>query len=149
MLTSQAFDHELFVLYYDLQDDEFLNFIDKKWDPYLSKVYSPLWGSLKSVMPILTYALRNNFPNRFQGVHEFITYVSMGDVIKLSWECVFKREQLPRPNYYQNDKFAPILQFGSVYKDSTILPSFVMMPVWLQLPCFEEWQKDGRICKNL
>ena len=149
MLTSRAFNRELFVLYYDPQEDEFLIFIDEKRDPYLSKVYSPVWGRLKTVMPILTYALRNHFPDRFQGVHEFITYVSTGDVIKLNCECVVERERLSRPNYCQNDKFAPILQFGSVYKDSTILPSLVTMPSWPQLSCFEEWQKKGSICENL
>ena len=39
MLTSRAFNRELFVLYYDPQEDEFLIFIDEKRDPYLSKVY--------------------------------------------------------------------------------------------------------------
>jgi len=36
-----------------------------------------------------------------------------------------------------------------VYKDPTILPTLVTMPVWQHLPCFEEWQKDGRICNVL
>jgi hypothetical protein len=83
MLTSRAFNRELFALCYDPQEDEFLVFIDENRDPYLSKVYSPVWARLKTVMPILTYALRNHFPDRFQGVHEFITYVSTGDLLRV------------------------------------------------------------------
>lgn len=149
MLTSRAFDRELFILYYDPREDEFLIFVDEKRDPYVHKVYSPVWSRLKTVMPILIYALRNHFPHRFQGVHEFITYVSTGDVIRLKCDCVVEKDRLSMPDICQNDKFAPILQFGSVYKDPTILPSVVTMPVWGHLPCFEEWQQDRSICEYL
>jgi hypothetical protein len=145
IITSESFNRELFVLYYDPQEDEFQVYVDEKRDPYQSKTFSHVWSRLKTVMPILTYALRNHFPDRFLGVHEFIAYVSTGDVIKLMCKCVVGDE---RPNC-QSDKFAPILQFGSVYKDPTILPTLVTMPVWQHLPCFEEWQKNGRICRDL
>ncbi|KAL3809515.1 hypothetical protein ACHAXA_001246 [Cyclostephanos tholiformis] len=144
-ITSPSFNRELFILYYDPQEDEFRVYIDEKRDLYLAKVFSPLWSRLRTVVPILTYALRNHFPDRFQGEHEFMTYFSTGDVIKLMCECVVKKES----SNCQNDKFAPILQFGSVYKDPTILPTLVTMPVWQHLPCFEEWQKEGKICEYL
>jgi hypothetical protein len=144
IITSGAFSQELFILYYDPQEDEFRVYVDENRDSYQSKTFSRVWSRLKTVMPILTYALRNHFPDRFLGVHEFITYVSTGDVIKLMCKCVVGDQG----SNCQNNKFAPILQFGSVYKDPTILPTLVTMPVWQHLPCFEEWQKDGRMCKD-
>jgi len=119
--------------------------------PYESKYFSAVWNRLHTTLPTLTYALRNHFPERFQGStsSEFIVYISTGDTPKLSCDCVIKEERLKRPNYCQNQNFAPILQFGSVYRDPWILPSVQTMPVWPHLPCFAEWQREGTICEEL
>jgi len=152
-MTPPAFSRELFLLYYDPTEDAFLIYIDEKKDEYQSPVYSPTWGRLNAVMPILTSALRNHFSDRFQGAaggsSEFIIFVSTGDIPKLTCDCVRKEERVRRPIFCQNEIFAPILQFGSVYKDVTILPNLVAMPVWSHLPCFTEWQSEGSICLEL
>ncbi|KAL7541421.1 hypothetical protein ACHAXR_010964 [Thalassiosira sp. AJA248-18] len=151
-ITLPAFNRELFILYYDPDEDEFQVYIDEKKDKYMSKEFSPVWGRLNMIVPVLTYALRTHFSERFQGTAggsmEFIALFSSADSPKLT--CgVREYERLKRPNFCQPDRFAPILQFGSVFKDTTILPNTVTMPVWAHLPCFKEWQMIGSICKDL
>ena len=154
MVTAPAFKRELFILYYEPQQDEFLVYVDERKDPYyVSKGnFSPTWNRLKATLPTLTFALRHHFPERFQGAAggsaEFIAYVSTGDTPKLDCVCILKHLREKRPNYCQNEKFAPILHFGSVYKDTSILPSVVTMPVWTHVPCFGEWQMQGTICEE-
>lgn len=153
VMTRDKFTRELFLLYYDPVKDAFDVFLDEKKDAYYSQVYSPQWGRLKDVVPILTTALREHFPDRFRGVKggspEFITYFSTGDVPAMTCDCVDKAERAKRPSFCRNDEFAPILQFGSVYKDVTILPNLVTMPVWPHLNCFREWQLEGTVCQEL
>ena len=152
MVTAPAFKRELFIIYYEPQQDVFLVYVDERKDPYQSKGFSPTWNRLKATLPTLTFALRHHFPERFQGAAggsaEFIAYVSTGDTPKLDCVCILKHEREKRPNYCQNEKFAPILHFGSVYKDTSILPSIVTMPVWTHVPCFGEWQMQGTICEE-
>eukprot|EP00578_Thalassiosira_sp_NH16_P012385 CAMPEP_0181124430 /NCGR_PEP_ID=MMETSP1071-20121207/26479_1 /TAXON_ID=35127 /ORGANISM="Thalassiosira sp., Strain NH16" /LENGTH=474 /DNA_ID=CAMNT_0023209739 /DNA_START=164 /DNA_END=1584 /DNA_ORIENTATION=+ len=152
-LTSRAFGRELFLLRYDPVDDAFLLYIDRAKDRYHSPVWSPIWSRLNAIMPTLTFALRNHFSDRFQGTvggsSEFFIFVSTGDTPQLICECAHREGRLKRPNFCQNDIFAPILQFGSVYKDTTILPTLIPMPVWAHLPCFKDWQQDGSVCQEL
>ena len=63
-VTPQTYRRELFILYYDPTADEFQVYIDETKDKYYAPVYSPTHGRLKIIMPILTYALRNHFPDR-------------------------------------------------------------------------------------
>ena len=153
ILAASAFTREIFFLYYDPIEDEFLIYLDENRDPYYSKSWSPIWSRLNQIMPIVAFALRNNFPDRFQGVaggsSEFIAVVSSGDTPKLTCDCVQEEQRLSRPNFCLNDQFAPILHFGSVYKDKPILPNLVTMPVWAHLPCFKEWQHNGQVCEEL
>ena len=185
-ITPQAFGRELFILYYDPNQDEFLVYIDEKKDvsilsshhtytevynhsahvifttsfahntlyyiqPYYNKHFSSVWNRLRVTLPSLAYALRNHFPTRFQGSNspEFITFVSTGDTPQLKCFCVNKEERIKHSVTCQNENFAPILQFGSVYKSTSILPNTVTMPVWPHLPCFAEWQQEGKICKEI
>eukprot|EP00584_Thalassiosira_punctigera_P017648 CAMPEP_0172555542 /NCGR_PEP_ID=MMETSP1067-20121228/58472_1 /TAXON_ID=265564 ORGANISM="Thalassiosira punctigera, Strain Tpunct2005C2" /NCGR_SAMPLE_ID=MMETSP1067 /ASSEMBLY_ACC=CAM_ASM_000444 /LENGTH=594 /DNA_ID=CAMNT_0013344067 /DNA_START=115 /DNA_END=1896 /DNA_ORIENTATION=+ len=153
MLTPPAFTRELFLLYYDPIEDAFLIYIDEEKDQYLNAVYSPVFGRLRIVLPTLTFALRNHFSDRFQGAaggsSEFIVFFSTGDIPKLTCDCVRTEERLKRPVFCQNEIFAPFIQFGSVYKDTTILPNAVTMPVWPQLHCFKKWQREGTVCDEL
>lgn len=153
MITPRAFRRELFLLYYDPVEDAFLIYVDENKDKYESPVWSATWSRLSTVMPTLIFALRNHFADRFQGTaggsSEFITFVSTGDLPQLLCDCVLEEERLQRPNFCQNHIFAPILQFGSVYKDTAILPSVVPMPQWNNVPCFMEWQMKESVCLDI
>ena len=148
MMTKGTFVRELYLLYYHPTKDVFQLYIDEKKDKYYSDVYSPIFGRLNILLPVLTSALRLHFADRFQGPNspEFITFISTGDIPKLTCLCVIKEERTKRPIFCQNALFAPILQFGSVYKDTSILPNLVTMPVWSHVPCFGEWQIHGTVC---
>lgn len=104
------------------------------------------------MMPTLIFALRNHFENRFRGrfggSSEFMTFVSSGDTPQLMCDCVIKEERVKRPQFCQNERFAPILQFGSLYKNTAILPNVVSMPVWSHMNCFVEWQTKGSVCQE-
>lgn len=151
MMTQATFSRELFLLIYDPNKDAFHIHIDQKKDKYYSNVYSPIFGRLNAVLPVLTSALRVHFAHRFQGPNspEFMIFFSTGDTPKLRCRCVNEEERVKRPVFCQNALFAPILQFGSVYKDIAILPNLVTMPVWSHIPCFREWQRDGTVCMEL
>eukprot|EP00571_Detonula_confervacea_P001234 CAMPEP_0172319184 /NCGR_PEP_ID=MMETSP1058-20130122/37042_1 /TAXON_ID=83371 /ORGANISM="Detonula confervacea, Strain CCMP 353" /LENGTH=644 /DNA_ID=CAMNT_0013034181 /DNA_START=140 /DNA_END=2074 /DNA_ORIENTATION=+ len=164
IITARAFRRELFLLYYDPVEDAFRIYVDEKKDKYQSPVWSPSWNRLRTIMPTLSFALRNHFADRFQGLSggspELLLFVSTGDISQLMCDCVNQEERLKRPNFCQNEKFAPILQFGSVYKDTklkaflidyhtTILPTVVPMPIWTHMPCFTEWQMEGSVCQEI
>ncbi|KAL7531137.1 hypothetical protein ACHAWF_003647 [Thalassiosira exigua] len=165
MIAPRAFRRELFLVRYDPAEDAFLLYVDEAKDPYASPAWSPVFGRLNAVMPALTRALRTHFPRRFRGAAggspEFVVFASTGDTPKLSCECVRgggaggggggggTQEGPPeRHEHCRNDEFAPVLQFGSVYKDAAILPNVVTMPVWTHMACFAEWQEAGRVCED-
>jgi len=79
-----------------------------------------------------------NEPKRHK---DFYLLVSTGDEPKLHCQCVDPETRREAPNFCQNDKFAPILQFGSVFRDRSILPGLITMPVWSHVSCFREWVK--------
>ena len=152
LLTLPTFYRELFLLYYDPHEDEFFVYIDETKDQF----DMPVRNRLNTIMPMLTFAFRNHFPERFHGgegrnsrkVNDFITLVSSGDEPKLICDCVDKFKRFQHIDLCQNEFFAPILQFGSIYVDKDILPSVVTMPVWHHIPCFREWQQSENVCES-
>ena len=143
-LTLPTFYRELFLVYYDPQEDEFLIYIDEKKDKWVP----PNRNRVNLIIPSLAYALRSHFGERFQGnsSDDFFMLVSSGDEPKLACECVGKESRLENPGFCQNELFAPILQFGSVYRDQEILPNMVTMPVWHHMTCFRQWQQYKKVC---
>ena len=153
MITPPAFTRELFLIYYDPSEDVFLVYVDETKDKYTSPVFSYVWNRIRYIMPILSHALRNHFADRFQGLAgdspEFIAFFSSGDIPKLFCGCIQHKERPKHSVICQNDVFAPILQFGSVFQDATNLPNLVTMPVWSHLPYFRAWQREGIISRDI
>lgn len=78
-------------------------------------------GRLYQLIPMLVHAFVHNFPRRFEpGQPVFQVLFSEADLI--SSDCGFSLKACP------SDKFPPILGFGSVFKDETLLPTLKMFP---------------------
>lgn len=141
LLTLPTFKRELFLLYYSPQNDEFHVYINESKDGWVAALENRVY----QIIPMLAYALRNHFPDRFDGTSDFIILASSGDEPKLDCKCVDRMTRYEVP-MCKNEEFAPILQFGAVFQDESILPSMVTMPVWHHLPCLKQWQQTQTIC---
>jgi hypothetical protein len=135
--TIPHFRRELFILHYSAKDDEFHVYINESKDGWVSALQNRIY----QIMPMLSFALRHHFPNRFRGKKskDFVVLASSGDEPKLDCKCIDGAS-------CNNKEFAPILQFGAVFRDESILPSCVTMPVWHHLTCFRQWQQSASIC---
>ncbi len=124
-ITMSAFTRELFLLYYCPKDDTFKIYIDEKKDKWVL----PNKNRLNVIVPTLTFALRNHFRTRFQGakhnLNELILLFSSGDEPKLNCKCVPAESRAENAEFCKNEIFAPILQFGSVYRDPNIVPNLI------------------------
>jgi hypothetical protein len=159
ILTLKAFKHLLFFFVYDASSDTFV----------IVHNAGECTGGCRRIhviAPILSYALRRNFPERFhpraetkmtkqqqqqqqqqqeqqqqyQGKpDDFVAMISCGDNPSVKQQCLHFSET---NNYCDSVEFAPILHFGSIFVNTIYLPSAVAMPppVMPHLPCFHEWQ---------
>lgn len=133
----------IFIFYYNPRNDEFLA---------LQRVHDPPNGvteRLNKVMKLLTMELRQNFPNRFMGKksEEFMVLISVADFPSLREECFPSRN-----NGVKNcavDAFSPILQFGSIFTEKSILPTLMAMPMGPHIHCFLQWQNSRTVCDDL
>ena len=85
--------------------------------------------------------LRHLFPTRFTPTSsELIIPIASGDYPHVI------PSKLPHTT-----GVAPVLMFGSTFRDVNIYPNMVAMPMPPQqhLGCFVEWVKSGRVCKYL
>ncbi len=166
MLAIKAFRYQAFYFVYDAQSDEFVVIHNvKTCDHGCVRIFR--------IAPMVAFALRLNFPERFQGLQQLqrqrrqqqqydnidpnddnyandgssdlVFIVSTGDIPRLRQPCVLQH------NHCHSEQFAPILQFGSVYSDESFFPSMIAMPqpVRPHTPCFEEWHHKGTVCKDL
>jgi hypothetical protein len=147
LLAIKAFRYQAFFFVYHSAKDEFVVIHNADGCDYgCARVYR--------IASTLSYALRQNFPQRFTGANsgDWIVILSTGDVPRLYIQCL-------GGNHCNSQDFAPVLQFGSMYDASfSILPSGIAMPMPVKphLPCFESWQQSvfrdkspGRVCGNL
>ncbi|KAL7486764.1 hypothetical protein ACHAW6_012358 [Cyclotella cf. meneghiniana] len=142
ILTMKAFRYQAFFFVYHSTKDEFVVIHNQQGCDYgCARIYR--------VASILAFALRRNFPQRFNGKDDFVLFLSTGDVPRLHAKCL--------TGYCHAGDFAPILQFGSMY-DASILPSGITMPLPVKphLPCFDSWQQSmsrdgsrGKVCGYL
>mmetsp|Transcript_5426 Transcript_5426/g.8897 ORF Transcript_5426/g.8897 Transcript_5426/m.8897 type:complete len:513 (+) Transcript_5426:119-1657(+) len=99
-------------------------------------------GRLFKLVPFLVHALTSNFPDRFKpGKPPFQLLFSEADLI--STDCGIDGKICP------SSEFPPILAFGSVYKDMTMLPTVKSMPPparWFT--CLYNWrlQDPSKTC---
>jgi hypothetical protein len=137
MSVSDNFSSRMGFLIYDPEGDRFL-FMSP------SGVSNRGGGGAKTVQSFINFAymLRTNFPERFKGPEskEFAIAIGSGDYIHLSESCY---RSFPHSDAKAGceEKKAPVLQFGSVYREDEILPNTIAMPMPenLSLRCFVNW----------
>jgi len=130
ILSAQAFRQDFYFFVYDAASDTF----------FVLHIDGPCrFGCkrLQQVAPTLVVALRKNFPGRFWGQQDLVIMISVEDLPRIKRKCL-----LAENNYCDSTLFAPILQFGSVFVNTTYLPSMIAMPMPVRphLPCFNDWQ---------
>jgi hypothetical protein len=143
ILAIKSLRYQAFFFVYHSQKDEFIVIHNSEGCDFgCTRVYR--------IASIISFALRNNFPQRFNGKEDWVVILSTGDVPRIHIQCL-------AGNHCGSEEFAPILQFGSVY-DASIMPSAIAMPMPVKphLPCFESWQQSvfrdksaGRVCGYL
>jgi hypothetical protein len=105
LLAARAFQSELLFFVYDSATDDFV---------VLHNLPSCEGGCKRAytLAPMLAYSLRKNYPERFQGGKSgnLLLLLSIGDTPHIRRTCLFKESE-----YCESDKWAPILQFGSVW----------------------------------
>jgi len=153
--SVQAFRNTFFFFVYDSASDTFVIIHNIPGCNYgCQRIYR--------IASTVAFALRKNFPGRFQSVvrdgelessnNDLVIMISCGDVPRIKVQCLS-----PLNNYCDSVDFSPILQFGSIFVDAQYLPSMIAMPLPVRphLPCFEEWQgasdfgRRSGVCQDL
>lgn len=118
--TLPAYYRELFILIYNSSTDDFSILINESVDHWVF----PVRDRISQLAPILTYSLRNHFPERFpsgesgagDGGNDFMLLFSTGLEPKILCECLLPGTR-GEWEVCTNEEFAPILQFGAMYRD--------------------------------
>ena len=137
---SKIYEHTFCLLLYDPPTNKFLILYshNHRWENSNRK----LWKAIRN----LTYLLRQVFPKRFTKENkELIIPIGSGDYPQLN------KFKLPH-----TIGIAPILQFGSVFRDTNLYyPNMIPMPMPEphHLYCFSKWVASGgdrkRVCNEL
>ena len=141
MLAERGFQREVLFFVYDSATDDFV---------VVHNEPTCEWGCKRAyvVAPVLAYALRKNYPERFQGAKsgDLIFLMSVGDMPRVRRPCLFEENK-----YCKSERWAPVLQFGSVLADDVYMPSAIAMPQSPRphIPCFDEYQVTGQVCQAL
>jgi len=169
------FNRELVLFIYSSETDEFIVALPYDIKTLPEDVQCDLGCvRIKNVGRALIYAFRTKFTDRFPykntfieqstkqqrqffGMNtmqqenypvnqDFMLLVSTGDLPKLNRFCTALDE-----NHCNSKNFAPILQFGSGYRDEAILPSMIIMPPEprMHLRCLNDYQQLGEVCEFL
>jgi len=147
--TVQHFNRELLLVAYTAETDDFIVLLPG----YVDQPRPICDGGcirIKNIIQTVLFAFRKQMPFRFPqyGGKDLLFLVSTGDLPRLTRQClehpIFCKRQIG---------FAPILHFGSLFQDKTILPSVVLMPppapLTRHLKCMQEWQISHRVCDCL
>jgi len=156
--TTKMYEHTFALLVYDPTSDSFLGLYSKRH--YWVSGCEKLLSSFRQ----LAYLLRKIFPERFQGKNskELVIPISSGDSPGVKAGCLDhfrKQADNPRtpPGWRElvglncDNHIAPVLHFGSVFRQPHLFPSMIAMPmpVASHLNCFETWATHKIICKQL
>lgn len=132
-----AFDNVYGMLVYDNVTDEFL----------LLYPQQQMWNSgcvkLKMSFLHVTFMLRQTFPDRFCGTEcdEWAVGMSSGDYPHLTRAC---RDNFPHDSEACPRREAPVLQFGSAFRNFDALPNMIAMPMpMVHLQCMKTWIMTG------
>ncbi|KAL7544783.1 hypothetical protein ACHAWF_008144 [Thalassiosira exigua] len=121
------------VLVYDPDDDKFYGYYSK------NHLWRTNFAKLQQSVRYLTFMLRRTFPERFTPTtSEFAVAVSSGDYPHVHLG------KLPH-----QDGIAPVLQFGSAFRQTHLYPNMVWMqlPAW-HLACFAQWVGSEEVCSH-
>jgi len=130
---ASIFESTFCILVYDPTTDRFIVHYSK--DMEWTSSNGKLWGSLNS----FTYMLRETFPERFtKDSDELVIPIGSGD-----YPHVMK-DKLP-----YTDGVAPLLQFGSVFRDTSVYPNMIAMPMPTHMKCFKQWAEIDIVCDML
>jgi len=116
------------ILVYDPSTDKFIVHYSKQhsWRSSMGK----LQGSLNS----FTYMLRETFPGQFtKDSDELVIPISAGDYPHV------KIDELPH-----NNGIAPVLMFGSSFRDPTVYTNMIPMPLPTHMSCFKQWAESDK-----
>ena len=137
---SRVFESTFCILLYDPITDKFLilHSRDNRWKTADRK----LWKTIRAY----TYLLRQVFPNRFtKDQEELVIPIGGGDYPQV------RRDKIPYTN-----GVAPLLMFGSVFRDTDMYPSMIGMPMpdAHHLDCFASWATwsntdNPRVCREI
>lgn len=132
---AKVFEYTFAVLVYNPQEDNFVGMYSRRhaWTASNKKLFVS--------MSYLAFLLRRLFPERFTPDQpELAIAIGSGDYPHV------KLTMLPH-----TDGVAPVLEFGSAFRDSSLYPNMVAMPMPERhhLVCFEEWVASGTVCKKL
>lgn len=160
--TAHLYEHTYALLVYAPHMDTFLGLYSKRH--YWVTGCEKLLGSFRH----LAYMLRKLFPERFQGKgsDELVIPLSSGDYPGVKAGCLdYFRKQLddPRtpPGWREEIKratekvcdnnVAPVLHFGSVFRQPHLFPNMLAMPMPgpHHLYCFEMWVTHNAVCNQL
>ncbi|KAL7540593.1 hypothetical protein ACHAWF_006729 [Thalassiosira exigua] len=151
---ASAFSHTFCALLYDPETDGFVAYVPNEHDRSAASL-KKLWNGVTN----LSVMLRRTFPERFrkaeagkgsdgERVPEFAVAVASGDHPHV------KPSALPRAFPERAGGAgaggaggAPVLMFGSAFRDISLYPAMIPMPMpGLHLGCFEEWSRSKRVC---
>ena len=132
---ADVFDNTFAVLVYDPSNDNFVGLYSKDhtWRASNAKLFV--------TMNNLAFLLRELFPERFTpNSPELALAIGSGDYPQV------KLAKLPISN-----GVAPVLMFGSAFRDTNMYPNMIPMPMPEKghMLCFEEWVVQGKVCRKL
>ena len=135
---ATIFEHTFCILLYDPPTDKFLILYSHNHRSENSN--RKLWKAIRN----FTYLLRQVFPNRFTpDSNELIIPIGSGDYPQIN------KNKLP----HNIKGIAPVLQFGSVFRDIDFYSNMIAMPMPEphHLYCFSKWIASGmkRVCNEL
>jgi len=130
---ASIWEYTFCLLIYDPTADRFIVHYSK--DMEWTSSNGKLWGSLNT----FTYLLRETFPERFtKDSDELVIPIGSGD-----YPHVMK-DKLP-----YTDGIAPLLMFGSVFRDTSVYPNMITGPLPTHMKCFKQWAENDSVCDIL
>ena len=124
------------ILIYNPQTDKFILYSKGSWSNFARKG--------RNAIRDFVYLLRHEFPERFTSTSaEFVICVGSDDYPHV------KTSKLPHLN-----GVAPVLQFGSSFRDTSVYPNMIAMPMPggdLHMGCFLHWSVSEKttVCERL
>ena len=131
MAEATLYKYALSILVYDPTNDTFWMYYPKQLE------IKPSYKKLLVSVRLLSFMLRTAFPERFTpSSDEFAVAFSSGDYPYVDVS------QLPHAGV------APVLHFGSVFRDEDLYRNMVAMPMpyGVHVGCFAEWLEKSEVC---